>query len=80
MLSNGKDHFSLIRPEFSGPALTKRAVAQLGRVCATGMYCYTGHVKFQTGIFAEWKAHLSTGRPGLPGGNWGSATLTPFQS
>ena len=106
MLSNGKDHFSLIWPEYSGPALvmvlfdqfshfstldqnqctfpfekivvpsttllfpacknnyfTKRAVAQLDWVCATRMYCYTGHVKFQTGIFAEWKAHLNTGLP-----------------
>ena len=34
-----------------------------GRVCATGMYSSTGHVKFpkfQTGIFVEWKApHVS---------------------
>ena len=33
----------------------------LGRVCATGMYCFIGHVKFpklQTGILVEWKAPL----------------------
>ena len=33
----------------------------LGRVCATGMYCFIGQVKFpkvQTGIFVEWKAPL----------------------
>ena len=31
----------------------------LGRVYATGMYRYIGHVKFskfQTGIFVQWKA------------------------
>ena len=33
----------------------------LGRVCATGMYRSTEHVKFpkfQTGIFVEWKAPI----------------------
>ena len=33
----------------------------LGRVCATGMYRFIGHVKFpkfQTRIFVEWKAPL----------------------
>ena len=37
----------------------------LGRVCVTGMYSSTGHVKFpkfQTGIFVEWKA-LQTNQP-----------------
>ena len=33
----------------------------LGPVCATGMYCSIGHVKFpkfQTGIFVKWKAPI----------------------
>ena len=33
----------------------------LGRVYATGMYRYIGHVKFskfQTGIFVQWKADI----------------------
>ena len=33
----------------------------LRRGCATGMYCFIGHVKFpklQTGILVEWKAPL----------------------
>ena len=54
---------TLLSPACKNNYFTKRAVAQLDRVCATRMYCYTGHVKFQTGIFAEWKAHLNTGLP-----------------
>ena len=37
----------------------------LGRVCATGMYRSTEHVKFptfQTGIFVEWKASFNLTR------------------
>jgi len=39
----------------------KQARGGLGRVCATGMYRSTEHVKlpkFQTGSFVEWKAPL----------------------
>ena len=35
--------------------------SSLSRVCATRMYCSIGHVeflKFQTGIFVEWKAPI----------------------
>ena len=94
---NGTDHFRLVRPEYSGPALkmvhfdqsghfgrwdrnvpfhltkllssaallypayknNNQTRGGLGRVCPTGMYRSTGHLKFlkfQTEIFVEWKA------------------------
>ena len=57
---------ALLHPAYKNNNQTRGG---LGGVCATGMHSSIGHVKFlkfQTGIFVEWKAPLLEGSPIWP--------------
>ena len=57
---------ALLHPAYKNNNQTRGG---LGGVCATGMHSSIGHVKFlkfQTGIFVEWKAPLFEGSPIWP--------------